>query len=298
LKTRRNLLLMLVAIPMVIAMMLGVRRLHSPHPRVKAPALIDRNSLLPHLYAGPCINCHRINEVGPIPMNSSNMDVFRLTPLKRRLLLAGQRVDAPTLSQKIRVPAITRTDILPHSFVGVCSNCHVILDLRPSPAFMREAMRRASQPLFSQEVPASAIARAGTYHDVQGERRRRAWGYVALPLCLAALVFIVRRVWARARGGEQRHDPHDALWLTVHEWCAAGFVVAATLHGYYSDRGNNYLHLAFVSLACLIMGGLVLRFRLAAGDIRTNAIVLYVQRLMALGLVTLVMVGHFFATFR
>ena len=38
--------------------------LHTPSPRPKTSVVITRNSLLPHRFAGPCLNCHRIVDVG------------------------------------------------------------------------------------------------------------------------------------------------------------------------------------------------------------------------------------------
>jgi hypothetical protein len=49
--------------------------------------------LLPHATRGR-LNCHRINEIGPVPINAGNMDTLPLSAVERQLVLAGQRADA------------------------------------------------------------------------------------------------------------------------------------------------------------------------------------------------------------
>lgn len=289
---RKAAALAMAILPLFAVGALTLWKLHHPTPTVRAPVAIDRNALLPHRYAGPCLNCHRIVEVGPVAINAGNMQKFRLSPVERQLLLAGQRVDPPDLSQKLSIPAITRTDGLPHPYVGVCCNCHVVLDVHPSPEFMKEAMRRANQPLAGLNLSAELTARGGSVLDESRARYRRGWGYAALPLLVLSVVFIVLRIRARKAGAPQR-DP----WLGLHEAAAAAFCAAALLHWSYSDRGNNFLHLALVSLAWLAAGGAFLRYRLARRPAGAPSSISKIQRLSLLALVVLLAVGHFFSDF-
>jgi hypothetical protein len=172
----------LIVVPASALALAAIWRLHGANPEIGSPLPINRNSLLPHRYAGPCVNCHRIVEVGPIAMNRDNLHAFRLSTQEQRLLSAGQRVEVPTISQLLRIPAITRNDGLPHPYVGVCSNCHVVLDVHSSPALMARAMQLARQPLVGSDLAPAAIARAGVRVDPERASHRVAWGWVALPL--------------------------------------------------------------------------------------------------------------------
>lgn len=273
--------------------------LHHPNPRVRAPVPLTRNSLLPHRYAGPCINCHVIIEVGPAAINSANMSSFPLSPVDRQLLLAGQRVDVPALSQKISIPAITRTDGLPHPYVGVCSNCHVVLDVHPSPAFMKEAMSRAGQPLSGLNLGPLATARGGAVIDDRRAAYRRAWGYAALALLALTAGFMGMRVAARRHPRAEVGGASASSWLTLHQVAAAAFCGATAAHWYYSDRGNNFLHLAILSLCWLTSGGLLLRFRLETKGPSPSGrgLLAHTQWFALFGLVALLLIGHFFGDF-
>ena len=55
---------LLIGVP-VVAGAVYLWHLQTPNPRVRTPVFINRTSLLPHRFAGPCMNCHRIQEVGP-----------------------------------------------------------------------------------------------------------------------------------------------------------------------------------------------------------------------------------------
>lgn len=266
--------------------------LHHPSPRVRAPVPITRNSLLPHRYAGPCINCHVVLNVGPVAIDASTMDRYALTPTERQLILAGQRVEVPALSRRVSIPAITRTDGLPHSYVGVCSNCHVELDVHPSPEFMQRAMLRASQPLIG--LSPSETARGGALPDDDRSRQRRLWGYAALPLALMSIGFIGGHVRARRKPGGASSPTG---WLMLHEVSAATFCVTTVLHWYYSDRGNNFLHLALVTLGWLATGGLLLRYRTSFPGVGDGRWLRFSQWLALVGLLVLLSVGHFFGGF-
>lgn len=285
----------LIVVPIVVIAVTVIWRLHGAHPDIGAPLAINRNSLLPHRYAGPCMNCHRIIDVGPIAMNRNNFKAFRLSEREQRLLLAGQRVEVPTVSQLLRIPAITRTDSLPHPFVGVCSNCHVVLDVRPSPELMARAMELARQPLVGADLAPAVIARAGVRVDETRARYRVAWGWVALPLLLLTSVYVVLRHLARVTPGAQW--PLER-WLTIHAWAGGAFAVAASMHWYYSDRGNNFLHLALVAILWLVVGGSLLRLRIARSGPGNGRALLHTQRVVFLALIGLAAAGHFLASFR
>lgn len=300
--TRRKRFALLLAIGAPLALGLFVFwTLHHPTPRVIAPVAIDRNSLLPHVYSGPCINCHRIIEIGPAAINAGNMGSFRLTPIERQLLLAGQRVDVPGISQKLRIPAITRTHILPHDYVGVCSNCHVMLDVHPSREFMYYAMKSARQPLLGRGALAEDTARGGAIWDATRSQSRREWGFVTLiALVISALAMIVRRVeLARAGEGsaERRRRRFASACLTIHEWSAAAFCAAAAPHWYYSDRGNNFLHVGLVVLGGLLVGGALLHHQVVSEGKPASPLLLLGQRFLFVVFVGLLVVGHLFVDF-
>ena len=240
------------------------------------------------------MNCHRIADVGPVALNRDNMRAFALTALQQRLLLAGQRVEVPTTSQQLRIPAITRVDTLPHPYVGVCSNCHVILVVHPSPAFMTAAMNRARQRLSGMDLAPSGIARAGVQLNPARSRYRITWGYVALPLLVLFSVYIVLRRFA---GPSEKDQERLAPWLAVHQWAGAAFAAAAAMHWYYSDRGNNFLHLAAVAIVWLLVGGLMLRYRMSRPELAGSRALLVAQRVVFVVFIVLLGVGHFLAAF-
>jgi hypothetical protein len=275
-----------------------VWHLHTPNPNVKVPVQIDRNRLLPHRYAGPCMTCHKIAEVGPIAMNRDNMHAFRLNATEQRLLLAGQRVEVPTPAQKFGIPAITPDDILPHPYVGVCSNCHIVLDVRPPEAFINRAMQRAHQPLTGLGLGADQIARGGHQEDFRRALYRAVWGFVGLALLGPACIYIGMRLLERMRPSVYAGKFKSEEWLAVHAWCAGLFSLVTILHWYYSDRGNNLLHIAFVVVVWMTTAGLVLRHGWAHGKSRPDAPLLRLQRWFFLILAGLVGVGHFLAEFR
>jgi hypothetical protein len=234
----------------------------------------------------------------PTAINRANMHLFRLTDSERQLLLAGQSVEVPTLRQKLSIPAITRSDILPHRYVGVCTNCHLVLDVRPTPAYMQEAMRRAGQHLLKSDLTAVGVAWGGFAADHRHGRTRRLWGYTAIPLFVLASVYVVLRQLVRWNKAAYEGRFPLGAWLVVHQWCAIAFTAAATMHGYYSDRGNNFLHLAFVSAVSLILIGAALRYLATTDGPGRATLLLYTQRLLFLGLIAVGVIGHFFADFR
>ena len=51
------------------------------------------NDGIPHRFAGVCMNCHKIVEFGPTPMNRQNLSELKIGRQQRDLLLSGQSVD-------------------------------------------------------------------------------------------------------------------------------------------------------------------------------------------------------------
>jgi hypothetical protein len=287
----------MLAVPVVLALGYVVWELHNPNPRVKTSTVINRNSLLPHRFAGACLNCHKIQEVGPISMSERNMMLFRLTPQDQRLLQAGQRVEAPSVTQKLRMPAILRADPLAHRFVGVCSNCHVVMDVRPSEAFMTQAMRLAYQPLTGLGMSTERIRRGGVREDHSRELFRNIWGFIALAFFVPACGYILIRALTRADPKKYKGKFKIKRWFVLHEWLSSGFCLAAILHWYYSDRGNNFLHVALLMVIWLTLAGYVLRYRMAIRETQKNVKMVHTQRFLFYALVGLLVVGHFFAEF-
>jgi nitrate reductase NapE component len=290
-------IVVLLVVPVVGTFGFLLWELHTPNPRVKTPIPINRNSLLPHRFAGVCENCHRVIEVGPVDMNKDNMRLFNLSSEQRQLLLAGQRVEAPSLLQRIRVPAISRSDDLPHPYVGVCSNCHVILDVKPAPQVAQRAMQRAYQPLLATNMSRERIAHGGMRERESREFLRNVFGFIALGLFLLSSVYIAMRFLMKSYPQLVKGKLRIKPWFTVHEWSSTAFCIAAILHWYFSDRGNNLLHIALLITIWLTVAGYVLRYRVAHKETNKSVRLLHTQRWLFVALVVLLVVGHLFAEF-
>lgn len=289
-------LMLLLVVPLAGGLVF-VWKLHTPTPRTRTSVVLNRNSLLAHRFAGPCLNCHQIQDVGPVRMNAENMHLFNLTRQQRHLLLAGQRVEEPTVMQRLRMPAINRDDVLPHPFVGVCSNCHLVLDIRPSDEWFRGAMRMAYQPLAAAPATEDWISHGGVLESERRELWRNVWGFVALVCFLLGAVYIVMRGLLRRDAKAWKGKLQIKKWFTVHEWASVGACLAAILHWHYSDRGNNFLHLALVIIVWLTAAGYILRYKFAAKESRKKVQFLHSQRFLYVALIVLLVVGHFFVDF-
>jgi hypothetical protein len=290
-------IVVLLVVPTIGTLGYLLWELHTPRTTVRTPITITRNSLLPHRFAGVCENCHRVIEIGPVQMNRDNMSLFNLTPGDRQLLVAGQRVEVPSLLQRIRVPAISRADRLPHPYVGVCSNCHIILDVAPTPELDRRYMQRAYQPLLAGAMPGERIMRGGAREREARELMRNIFGFVALSLFLAAFVYIGMRFLLRNFPDKYKGKLKIKPWFVAHEWCSSAFCLAAILHWYYSDRGNTFLHVALLIVIWLTVAGYVLRYRVTHSQTQKNLRLLHTQRGLFIGLIMLLVIGHFFAEF-
>lgn len=296
--TKQNfVIIVLVVIPLIAGLVYLYEEYSSRTPKVRTSIPINRNSLLSHRFAGPCMNCHHIQEVGPVAMSRDNMQLFNLSPQQQRLLMAGQRVEVPSPLQILRMPAILRDDILPHTFVGVCSNCHTVLALRPSTTWMRRAMSRAYQPLATANMGAEQIARGGVLESHRGESLRNFWGAVALILFGILCIYIFLRYLMRTDPKAYKGKFKLKTWFTIHEWSATAFTVAVLLHWHYSQRGNVLLHTALVVTLWLAAAGFMLRYRIAKKQLRKKVALLHSQRWLFWGLIVLLVVGHFFSEF-
>jgi hypothetical protein len=242
------------------------------------------------------MNCHTIEEVGPVPMNKANGHLFKLTAKQRQLLMAGQRVDVPSPLQRLRTPAILRDDVFPHDYVGVCSNCHLILNIRPRKEFFTAAMQQAYLPLQTGVMSRDRLVRGGERERHDREFYRNIWGFVALCLFLVSIVYIGIKTMIRIDRNYAKKFKIKK-WFTAHEWASSGFAAAAVFHWYYSDRGNNFLHLALIIVLWLTGAGYVLRYKLAEKDAKQNVRLVHTQQYLFYGLITLLVVGHFFAEF-
>lgn len=271
--------------------------LHTPVEYARTPIPITRNSLLPHRFAGPCSNCHRVIDIGPVAMNRANMDHFNLSPQHKRLLMAGQSVQDPSLMQVLRVPAITRWDILPHRYVGVCSNCHLELNIKPDSMFVRRAMRRAYQPLILARYGRERLAQGGTKNAEDRKLYRNIFGFVALITFVLSSVYVGMRSLLRKAPARFKGKLKIKPWFVAHEWLSSAFCLSTLLHWYFSDRGNNYLHVALILVIWLTLAGYALRYRLTQKQAGKNVRLVHTQRYLFVGLVALIVIGHCFAAF-
>lgn len=272
-------------------------QLRDRRPQTRTSVILNRNSLLPHHFAGACVSCHRIRDVGPAAMSADNAELFSLTTQQRRLLATGQRVDVPSVAQRLRMPPILRSDPLPHPYVGVCSNCHQIMAVRPSAASMERAMSRAREPLGASGLDARHTRLAGGPEARWRATWRNVWGIAALALFALTCVYVAMRMLLASDRSRWKGRFALKKWLVVHEWAATGFCAAAIMHWYYSDRGNNLLHLALCVVLWLTLAGFVLRHRVVHKELKKNVRLLHSQRFFFFGLVGLLVAGHFFAGF-
>lgn len=288
-------LVILAGIPVLLGAIL-LWELHTPEPATRTPVVINRNALLPHDFAGPCMNCHRIQEVGPTELSTHNMVAYNLTARERELVGAGQRVVPPTLAMRTRIPAITRDDLLPHSYVGVCSNCHIVLDLSPSASYLESALANARTPLPLRQSahPGPTVDDSLDHESFElREELRTLSGLVALALFLISAAYVVMRILLRRDPKRWRKRFDLKKWMTIHQWTSVGVCVTALVHWHYSDRGNNFLHIAVLILFWLGAAGFTMRARsISHKSARKGVRLVHTQRYLFLGLIVLLVVGH------
>ena len=123
------------------------------------------------------------------------------------------------------------------------------------------------------------------------------FGFVALGFGGVAVVYIVMRVLLNRYPARFKGKFKIKPWFTAHEWCSSGFCTSVVLHWYFSDRGNNFLHISLLLVIWLTMAGYVLRYRMAEKGTQKNVRLVHGQRGLSLALVALLVVGHIFAEF-
>jgi hypothetical protein len=195
------------------------------------------------------------------------------------------------------VPAIKRSESLPHPYVGVCSNCHVILDVPPSPLAAQRAFARAYQPLSMNTMSQERVVKGGIRVSGSREFWRNLFGFVALGLGLTACVYVFMRYLMNRFPAVLKGKIKIKPWFTAHEWCSSGFCVATILHWYFSDRGNNFLHISLFLVIWLTAAGYALRYRMGEKATQKGVRLLHSQRWLFVALLVLLIVGHVFAEF-
>lgn len=285
----------IIAVIGVVVLGLGALLVGRAKTHVMTNKIITRNALLQHSFAGICINCHLIQNVGPTPINRRTMGRLRLTEEQRRLVRMGQRVDMPSPANALRTPALTREDLLPHGFVGVCSNCHRVLDVGPSAAFMAQALQQVRLETDEDEGGPIAAGASAMEYDEGREDLRDFFGAVALIFFGLLSIYVGLRIALRRYPKELRGKFDLKKQLTIHVWTSLAFTAATLLHWYFSDEGNTFLHLALVLVIWLTVAGLLLRYRLVKGKARQNVRLSHSQRLLYPLLIVLLIIGHWLA---
>jgi hypothetical protein len=141
------------------------------------------------------------------------------------------------------------------------------------------------------------ISRGGVREREGREFLRNLFGFIALGLFLCACVYIAMRFLMRTYPDVYKGKFKIKPWFTAHEWCSTAFCFAAILHWHFSDRGNTFLHVALLIVIWLTVAGYVLRYRVAEKETSKSLRLLHTQRWLFVGLVVLLVVGHFFAEF-
>src|SRR5262249_24096417 len=124
------------------------------------------------------------------------------------------------------------------------------------------------------------------------------FGFIALGLAFVACVYVFMRLlmnrFPEATKGKFKIKP----WFTAHEWASSGFCIATILHWYFSDRGNNFLHISLFLVIWLTVAGYVLGYRMADHKTTQKGLrLLHSQRGLFVALILLLVVGHLFAEF-
>jgi hypothetical protein len=123
------------------------------------------------------------------------------------------------------------------------------------------------------------------------------FGFLALGVGLVACVYIVMRVLLSRYPAKFKGKFKIKPWFTAHEWCSSAFCGSVVLHWYFSDRGNNFLHIALLLVIWLTIAGYVLRYRMAEKAVQKNVRLVHGQRGLSLVLLALLIVGHLFAEY-
>ncbi len=261
---------------------------------------ITRNSLLPHAFAGACMHCHVILDEGPTPVNRDNANALPLAEWERSLVSAGQQVVGPSEITRLNAPVLGHGTILAHSYWGVCSNCHRVVDFGfgRRGATMDEALARAQTPLLSSNLEPQQIAQATTGDTGVGIKVVAMWGFgiIALVMFLLAMVYIALKIYVQSQPkAEQRalrKKLHLKKWFRVHEWSSMAFGAAVVLHWACSDLGSALLHVSLGLVLLLTLSGLLQRYKLPVISSSKHMRWLHTQRFLSVLLIITTLLGH------
>lgn len=262
---------------------------------------ITRNSLLPHEFAGACLHCHFIVEEGPTPVNLDNMASLPLTQTERRLVQAGQQVIPPSVLTRMNAPVLSYGTVLAHSFWGVCSNCHRVVDLGfgRGPDASQQALALGRTPLLQDGVSELQIANA-SIAPRSSLRPLISWwfGVLALVLFLVSMVYVAIKVYLGYQPKEDQKRLREALalkrWFRVHEWTSFGFAGAVVVHWLFSDLGSALLHVSLLLVVALTLSGALYRYRITALASKKSMRWIHTQRLLLYLLIVTTIAGHLF----
>ncbi|MBF0199666.1 MAG: hypothetical protein HQL32_18255 [Planctomycetes bacterium] len=287
----------LISTSMLIALFVGtlfiahyVFFVEKPEPMVQK--VIPRTTLLKHPFAGVCTNCHDISHSHPVALNKHNMNNFTLTFFEKQLLIAGQEVVVPNADILARAPALTREDILPHKFMGVCSNCHSTFKFPASKAYIRKSMITARKPLDPMAVNSDLIARGLSNVQTPMQKFFRVlFGGLAVIMMALNSIFVIIRLLLR-RNPEKYSAMFDSkTGFQLHIYSAVALLISFALHIAFSVEGNNFLHITIILLPWLFAIGCILKYRMGKG-LSINIRLAHSQQILYCVLLILLVIGH------
>lgn len=256
---------------------------------------VSRSSLLPHRFAGICMNCHAILGGTPRPIDRRSLErATGLSASERALVQAGQQVRTPTIISDIKAPLIGRNAVLPHKFWGVCSNCHSILHAGtgPSPTQIRLGMGRAQEGLLAMQLSDEQISYATPNIEINARGYASYFfGVCAFLFFLATMIYPAMEV-AAARNAKKYAGTFDLRkWSNIHQCAALGFTGCALLHWFFSPRGNAILHFGLLLAIATAISGVAYK----AESIKTRRPLvgwLHTQRYLTYLMIGVVLAGH------
>lgn len=259
---------------------------------------ITRTSLLPHAFVGVCRSCHVIRATPIEAVNRGTLEQFPVSDGDRALLMAGQQVVVPTPFHQLQAPVLSRETALPHAFVGVCSNCHRVLQTGSFPRTSTADLAQARRRLIDLEISDRQIA----YARPAPQSRLLvvsmwAFGFIALGFFLLSMVYVVLKLYVaskpKSEQGKLRKRYQLKRWFQVHIWSSVGYTVAAVAHWLCSSKGNFLLHLSLLLLIVLTVSGVLLRYRVPRIKVNKKQMRwLHAQRVFTTVLVIAALIGH------
>ncbi len=278
----------------------GSQNAQAPPPPRALPT-ITRNSLLPHQFAGACMHCHSIVEDGPTPVNRENLASLPLGETDRALVRAGQQVILPSVLTRMNAPVLVHGTVLAHSFWGVCSNCHRVVDLGfgRGTAASEERLTLGRTPLIRDGMSDRQIANATTEAG-RSARVVAAWsfGILALGFFLISMVFVAMKVYLGSKPKSDQKRLRNVLnikkWFRIHEWTSFGFGGAVVLHWWFSDLGSAVLHVSLLLVVALTLSGILYRYKIPSLTSKKSMRWIHTQRLLLYVLIFTTVTGHLF----